>query len=99
MPTIAALYGMEMSSMMFVASKSLVDACATPEQSAADSSATSTCLVDFMISCAFFAAVTPCLHQRKLQDAKLDANVLEEQLAANMRQTRSRERSLHAHIQ
>ena len=53
-PTVAALYGMEMSSMMFVANKSLLDASTTPEQSAADSSATSTCLVDVMMFCAFF---------------------------------------------
>ena len=81
--------------MMFVANKSLVDACATPVQSAADSSATSICLVDFMISCACFVAGTPCVHQRKLQNDSLDADVLEEQLAATMKQTRSHKRSLH----
>lgn len=65
--------------MMFVANKSLVDACTTPAQSAADSSVTSTCLVDFMMSCALFAAGTPCLHQRQLKTIILDAHALAEQ--------------------
>lgn len=65
--------------MMFVANRSLLDACTTPEQSAADSSATSTCLVDVIISCAFFAADTTCLHQNKAKIKIVDAPVLAEQ--------------------
>ena len=70
---------MEMSSMMFVANKSLLDASTTPEQSAADSSATSTCLVDVMMFSAFSDADTTCLHQNKVKIKLIDAPVLAEQ--------------------
>ena len=65
--------------MILVANNSLVAACATPVQSAADSSAISICLVDFMLSCASSAAGTPCLHQRMLKTIILDEHVLAEQ--------------------